>query len=428
MSTQHKNIAEKYLHEPKGVSTAAVGTVYQADGAGSGNWASIPGTSSKVVTVNAASDLPAAASGIRTLVPGVTYVLSGNIDIGGDRIVMTAGSALKGAGNRFADFITSSTTGALISATGVSFQCAELGFIVASGDVINLVGGSGETAVFTNCYTVTCKKVGTISNWRTTVFRSFSQVAATDPTSGALTFAGACTSFNMDNSLWQSWTAGTMIDLSTATFDRVQLTTGNRFVVGSGITGISGLASSGNINASGRGILDDIIFEGAGTYLNNVAATGDTRWEVDCAGVPKSTRNAQGYNHTAVNTTSVGATPKLVTHSGNFVSAHADQFTVSTDGRLTYNGEDDFEFHVRCVSNGTVSASTHTFSHYIAKNGTEITASKILREYSSGSNGTVTTAAIVTLSKGDYVEQFISCSTGTVTWVNNISNMVVTVA
>lgn len=34
----HANIPEAGLHEPKGVSTATAGTVYVADGAGSGSW------------------------------------------------------------------------------------------------------------------------------------------------------------------------------------------------------------------------------------------------------------------------------------------------------------------------------------------------------------------------------------------------------
>ena len=38
MAVQHKDIPEDELHEPKGVSTAANGTVYTANGVGSGSW------------------------------------------------------------------------------------------------------------------------------------------------------------------------------------------------------------------------------------------------------------------------------------------------------------------------------------------------------------------------------------------------------
>lgn len=38
MAIQHKDIPDADLHEPKGVVTAALGAVYIADGAGSGDW------------------------------------------------------------------------------------------------------------------------------------------------------------------------------------------------------------------------------------------------------------------------------------------------------------------------------------------------------------------------------------------------------
>lgn len=44
MSIQHKNIPEAQLHEPKGASTAASGSVYVADGAGSGSWTDVLAT------------------------------------------------------------------------------------------------------------------------------------------------------------------------------------------------------------------------------------------------------------------------------------------------------------------------------------------------------------------------------------------------
>lgn len=38
MAVEHKNLTGDQLHEPKGVETAAAGSVYVADGAGSGTW------------------------------------------------------------------------------------------------------------------------------------------------------------------------------------------------------------------------------------------------------------------------------------------------------------------------------------------------------------------------------------------------------
>lgn len=38
MAFQHSDITDPNIHEPKGISTAALGQVYAADGAGSGDW------------------------------------------------------------------------------------------------------------------------------------------------------------------------------------------------------------------------------------------------------------------------------------------------------------------------------------------------------------------------------------------------------
>ena len=42
MAIEHKDIADPDLHEPKGVSSAAAGSAYISDGAGSGDWKTVP--------------------------------------------------------------------------------------------------------------------------------------------------------------------------------------------------------------------------------------------------------------------------------------------------------------------------------------------------------------------------------------------------
>lgn len=38
MTTYHQNISDPYIHEPKGITTATAGSVYVANGSGSGSW------------------------------------------------------------------------------------------------------------------------------------------------------------------------------------------------------------------------------------------------------------------------------------------------------------------------------------------------------------------------------------------------------
>ena len=56
---EHSQLPDELLHEPKGASTAAAGTVYVADGAGSGSFLKVPTTSldMTLVSINNAFDV-----------------------------------------------------------------------------------------------------------------------------------------------------------------------------------------------------------------------------------------------------------------------------------------------------------------------------------------------------------------------------------
>jgi hypothetical protein len=51
MTLRHSILTGDFLHEPKGIATAAVDTVYIADGAGSGAWSAFPGDTYPTLTV-----------------------------------------------------------------------------------------------------------------------------------------------------------------------------------------------------------------------------------------------------------------------------------------------------------------------------------------------------------------------------------------
>ena len=64
MSTEHKNITDPNIHEPKGVSTAAAKRVYVSDGAGSGSWIKLTSQSLQGLTGDAGTaDRPVVSDG-----------------------------------------------------------------------------------------------------------------------------------------------------------------------------------------------------------------------------------------------------------------------------------------------------------------------------------------------------------------------------
>lgn len=52
---EHSQLPDELLHEPKGASTAAAGTVYVADGTGSGSFSKLPTTSIDMTLVSVAT-------------------------------------------------------------------------------------------------------------------------------------------------------------------------------------------------------------------------------------------------------------------------------------------------------------------------------------------------------------------------------------
>jgi len=356
------------------------------------------------VILNSTDDAPAAVAGVRTFADGITYVYATALDWGTDELVMGVGTGLVGL-NRFTSSMTSATTGNFITASS-TFKLEETFFSVPNGTLFNLTGsGAQETLVASNCF-ASCKNIGNFDQWNNTVLRSFSFVSVTGT---GLTFTGAGSAFNMDNSLWQGFTTGnTMIDFGSATFDRIQIPTGNRFNADTGVTVLSGLAASGNLTATGDGIVSHNIFEGVGTYLNNIT-TNDVKYSFSGnSGVADSMNDGHITMITNATNTVIAAvnTPTLIL--GTWTEESASRFTTTAAGRLTFDGLDDITVPVQFnCSIDPVSGSNKDLSIYIAKNGTVLTNSKSSNRTSAGTPVNIGTFSQVTFSTGEYVEFFV---------------------
>lgn len=68
---EHSELPDELLHEPKGASTASAGTVYIADGAGSGAFAKLP-ISSLDISISSVSSLPSSSITETVVVNGST--------------------------------------------------------------------------------------------------------------------------------------------------------------------------------------------------------------------------------------------------------------------------------------------------------------------------------------------------------------------
>ena len=412
---EHNALTGSDLHEPKGVAAASSNTVYVSDGAGSGAWQTQAGGSASVVTVNAVADLPTAVSGVITLTANLVYLLSGTVDIGSNRIVMGADSVLAGM-HHHTDRVVSTTTSALITSNG-SFKLTSIGFNTA-GPLLSISGSGTEEAILSDINVETCTIVGTVTNWYLlNVFGSTFTAATVD----GWRFVGACHHASFDSNFCQVGVTGAQIDLGTATFDHFNFGPNNSYTVTTGSTALAVAASSANINANGIGHIHNnfITLDGSGVATTGLSAI-DIQWQArNNEYILNTFIGAQGSCTGNVTGTSATTTPAIVALGTSFVDDAAlnGNFTVSTAGRLTWNGLEAHTFFVDASLFGAAtSGSAQQYIFYIAKNGTIITSSESLIELTTSTPASFEVKSIVTLAPTEYLEVYMKKVTGSDTF------------
>lgn len=122
---------------------------------------------------------------------------------------------------------------------------------------------------------------------------------------------------------------------------------------------------------------------------------------------------------------SVVNTPVVVNAGTSWVPHKQNLFTVTTGGRLTFDGAYAQEFLVLATLRGTGASGTQDYSAYIAKNGTVEVPSRAVNSFVSTTDGVLTVMSLVTLSPTDYVELWIENNTNIVDFTVKDANIVI---
>ena len=377
---------------------------------------------SNSIVIKTLADFPTPVLSVITLAANTVYLIDGNINVAGNGFVLSENTTILGFGDA-ASSITSSTTGNLFTATK-NFVINNLNISAASATIFSCTGSASETAFLNHFHITTASSIGTFTTWHSLNWQYGRVSTVTSP----LSMVGACNSILMDEI---NFIAGytTAINLGTATFDFASINQ-CRFQNASATNHIIVAASGGNINAGNIGTIFENTFNASATNIVNGWTSGDLQWYANAnSNLGTTTRNAQMYMHTT-STTTIGSgsgdngNPIKISAGTNWVSAHADQFTVNTNGRITYNGINTAEFVIDCKISGTVAAGTSTFTFYLAKNGSIITSSKSTEEFSSSAIGSASSVcSIVSLVATDYIEVFVENDTDLDDWVSHTLNM-----
>lgn len=406
MTIEHSTITDPDIHEPKGISTATVGQTYVADGAGSGVWTS-PSLATSVI-VASLSDLPAPSSGVITLADDTAYIFQGNIDIGSNRIQLGTNNELSGI-NPAVDGITSSTTGALF--TGATMRADGLRITVSSGSVFSLTGTAGANTILDQFTIVDALNIGTVDTMGTFAWR-YSAVVSLANT--GITFVNNIGAIKIQDMNWVTFN-GTGIDFGTCTSDLIHIR-GTRLSPAGGATSVNIAAASGNLNAGGLGLIRENLFNGAGTAITGYSP-GDEAWKVEGnSGIQNSIVGAQGAVIGNATATVFGglSTPIKVDVGTGFVAGDTDQFSVATDGRITYTGDTDVSVLASANIFGSVAGgAARNYRYYFTINGTVESASVSEQQYDGSNPGNNGLNALLQLSENDYIEVWVEAITAT---------------
>lgn len=302
-----------------------------------------------VIHVNSLADLPTPdGSNFIEIGGGInTYVCQvGVIDLGVNTLKVTGGVVVLHGSNRYTTAFKSTSTNPLITIVGAFYSDEFINIDNPNGPAYSYdADGLAQAAfVLQNNVIRACTTLGTITDANTISLRTMTVV---DTSVGGFTFEGTdLFQCNISNMLGFSW-AGTLLDLGTSTWDIINWGDNNRWVSPIGSTIMSGLANNGNLTASGRGIVEGNLFNGAGTAINGID-TQDIQWRFMgnefADGVTKNSRSdVETFLTASRSVPNIGADVYGPIAGPDWDFDIDNRFSVTTDGIVTYLGLERIE-------------------------------------------------------------------------------------
>lgn len=412
MTVQHKAIANAELHEPKDVLSAAIGEVYKANGAGSGDW--LPVGASNLVIVNSMSDFPAAISTVRTLVAGTLYWIGVDLTTT-DSFVVSDKTSLT-CGGVFGKTLEYTGTGTMFTGVDVEFHIFQASINCPNGkifDISDTVGGV-KRFICDNVAVGSCAAWGDYDDLAVINIVSSGTFSSTQ----GMTITGSNLNIvSLENFALTSTSASFVgIDfVATAVAPRIILTNCILSAPSGGI-GIRGQTASANVPTGELAIVRDCEFTGGMTAALSGITEDDIRW--DFQGNSPLVRDTfpdalLSMSANATDTILSVGVPTLVL--GTFTQEGSSHFTTTTAGRATYNGERDLLTPMSATFTiDMVSGTNKSMRAYVAKNGTVIANSGHTVNISSGDPKQITIIWQDTASETNFYEPFIENVTDSV--------------
>ncbi len=397
MTTLHSSVTDPDIHEPKGASTAQAGQVLVSNGSGGTYWRNPIGLTN-VYVVGTVADLPPPVSGIILLLDNSVYRFSGEVDIGSNRIILGQGTVIEGA-NPSSDIITSTTTLALIS--GQEARIQNITLRAPSGKVLDIAGTMTDICVLDGVRIDSCSTVGSFGGCALYRFASFTVSQAS---SSGLDFTGSNGALRITDSQFRNF-AGIGIDLRGAVFEGINISASS-FDNTVGTYSISKDVGSANITATGGAVLSGSLFQGFDPFVENYSGSENYWTVVSNANLSNTVIGASGYIiGSTFDTEFTDTTSRVpVLFDGGFVTETDNQFSVDTEGQMTYEGNNSALVDMQASVFANVSGGAdRNYRYFFAKNGVVLEGSVAQNLYDGSNSGACAVQGVTTVVNGDVI-------------------------
>lgn len=370
------------------------------------------GTKSGVVFVSQKSDFGEAVGGVITLEAGQTYLVTGGIDLTGDRLEAGGVVTLIGTSSETAS-ITSTGLGTEVPLL-TSRYTMPIRFITFKdvGTAIYFDDNAGANAPVALDWTgvnfnnvTTIGEIGTVENF------IYSMGAFLN--SQGLKFTGTIGTVGISDSLLQGdGSAANIISIEST----AEITRRFRIIYSSVVS----FGSAVGINASTSAtiavegfILDTVNFSGGSTYVSGVQEDDNkSRWS-ECRGVKNSASISSYYMNGNVTATTIAAIGTAIKAAGATTSATISQRFTNSANRATYDGAIRRDFKVSAVLS-VESGNNNVIGLYVAKNGALIPESEVYITTNAGGRAEAGMCqVIIPMAATDYIEVFVENDTST---------------
>jgi hypothetical protein len=361
--------------------------------------------SNNTITVNVEADFPVQDAATITLEAGKIYLIGGTITTS-KRFICESGTTIRGL-SQIPIGIEYTGTGSMFTSTG-TWELIQINVSASNGSVFD-ASGVNAFIIMHIVIISSCVSIGTFVN--AGIF--WTQGSSTSTTSGdVISFSGTTAGVLIDVTQHTNLTAGNvLINLGTATTSLFRITN-STYIAPATSVGISGLVSSGNINAGSKAVVSitDLAIAGS-TPLAGITRE-DVRWFFAEATAIKNSRNAGDAFLTSLETVVVAATATFYeVSSSSWGSAVQDRFSTSASGVITYDGEVDIDIKISGFA--TVAKVGGGADEVEVRAGVNWTAADTGLARSGGTTESATPTsvpieALVSISPGDNIRMIIS--------------------